>query len=301
MTSYNIIDVVNGMDDFSRAFSFNTLHNSTLARAIMAAKGCVWLRKRYEFSPENVHNMIVTVREYDDPAMFMADFINGADNEDRFGDSQLRAVTGAEELPSALIRLDRMFVLWRFIAHEIETEKLYRVRDAGRIQTMDGMLDYFSKPDDLDPQKLAHVAMMTGLPEDYLLQQYNAEQARNATSFTASREEIESILQSMPDAGYHDCVDALDPVSHHQLGIKLLDKYAIEYHRISRDLFRPKGAARMGDQIFLMHAWNKVENWVIDWEKKYGSEFDEAEQSGRNIEFCPRWPFPLNREKALAA
>lgn len=107
------------------------------------------------------------------------------------------------------------------------------------------------------------------------------------------RQEREQLIEQKPDIlltfhgfaenGYEDCDKAIDVISQHQLGVKVLEGLVKAKNKVLNRALQRRNLNDLGTIPIIDEGIEKVRAWIDLFEKEHRSEIGEAIEAGRNI------------------
>ncbi len=268
VTNQSITELVNTFEHTARVPALRGIVHSSMAQAIRWIRTDIFERNRKERTEEEVTTGVdERFREL----------------QEELGDELHAKEFGFEIRKSALQHAEAFYKVYAWNKDELLTLAQNNVWD--QPLSPEEMLEFMAKnsqsPNMAVVKEVARIAGTT--PEAILkMQEIQALQERERLL-----RDIPEILDTfngfIENQSYENAVDELDPVSHHQLGIKAYESLLKAKNGILNRVLRSKRITDLAAVPVLDDAAKQIENWVSSFEKQHKVELGMAIEEGRNF------------------
>lgn len=265
-TNCSLLDIVDNLENAARIPALRGIIHSAMAKAIGAIRQDIRNRQRLE-------------RDDEDPQVDL-DVRNGHD-EDARSAKELADAMGFETQVPPLEQASLWHAVFDWTNSNLRTLSTSRW-DAPL--SLEQMLEFMtSKAQSLDPILAQALADAAKTDVKTIERMHELQDQREREQLVEARPEIVATFNGFGDNGYADAIDDLPKIDQHQLGVKVIESLNKARDQVLARVLRTRRIADLASVPIIEDAAKQVSNWVENFERRYGSEIDEAIDAGRNI------------------
>lgn len=262
----NLFDLVSNFDNVAQVPALRGIVHSTMAKAIGSIR-------------QHLREQAKAQRDDDLPQIDL-DTRNSYDEDQRAPNDFKEAVVGsdAKEAP--------MFVASRLHAvYDIANDRLQTVLTSkwDSPLTPKAMLSYMIDKAQTLPESVVNALADAAKTTPQVIRTMH--ELQNRQEREQLRLQAPEILATFGgfDAGWEDAIDELDPITTHQLGIKVLEALTKARDGVLARVMRTRKVGDLASIPLIEDAIAQTKRWIEDFETTHLEEIQQAVDAGRNI------------------
>jgi hypothetical protein len=264
-TNQSLFDVIDGLDNTARVPALRAIVHSTMAKCIGSIR-------------QHIRDQARTVRNDESPLTDL-DQRNETDENSR-SDDDIKQAMGFET-QSPLKQASLLHAVYDVAQHELLTISTSKWDIPLTLEQMlQFMINNTPKLDRVLAQALADAAK-TDIKT--IERMHELQSQREREQLIEAIPEIIQTFNGFGANGYSDAIDEIPKIDQHQLAIKVVESLNKTRDQILARVLRTRRISELGSIPILEDAAKQISTWVEQFERRYGDEFREAIESGRNI------------------
>jgi len=267
----NLFDTIHSMDPIAQVAALRAVCNSTLARAVGAARQCIRDREATERQDEAETGTLSADQRTEREENARVDL-----------EETVAKVMGFDIKDDPMLVCSRWMAVYDTAMVELNTKAISKWQ---RPMTPVEMLRLMTgNTQGISPRIVTDIARVAKISEQKVLELLEVKERNDRDALIKATPEILDILKSVGEHGYDDSIEALDVVDQYRLYVKVvaglqkaLDK-AVSFIASSRSL------RQLGDLALIEDAIKLARDATERFEDEHCIEIGEAIESGRNVQ-----------------
>lgn len=265
----NLFDTINEMDPIAKVAAFRSICNSSLARAIGAARQAIRERERTERQDEA------------ETGVSSSDQRTGHDEDARVGD-EVKKVMGFETVESPELMVSRWMAVWDTAAVELKTLDVSKWQQPMTVKEMLRLM--LSDTTNVPKHIVEALVKATGLTEKVIREIAEVQARNDRANLERVIPEIIQMIESVGDNGYDDSVENIGVVNQYRLYVKVVEGLMKARDKAIARIASSRSLKQLGDIPLVDDAIEIARKHCEAFEDEYREEIGEAIERGMNIQ-----------------